>query len=91
MNPLPITLANDAVDMIPLVAIAGGILIALVSIIAGVTGRIIRTRAREQTKREVAAYVAEGSMTAEDAERIVKADLPAWEKGDWGKGARAGC
>jgi hypothetical protein len=29
--------------------------------------------ARERTKREIAAYVAEGSMTPEQAERIIKA------------------
>lgn len=31
---------------------------------------------REQTRREVAAYVAEGSMTADEAERILKAAPP---------------
>lgn len=37
--------------------------------------------AREESRREIAAYVAEGSMSPEDAERILAADMPVWEKG----------
>lgn len=33
--------------------------------------RVKETAEREQTRREVAAYVAEGSMTAEDARKIL--------------------
>lgn len=36
--------------------------------------RLEQTRAREETRRELAAYVAEGSMTPEDAERILCAE-----------------
>lgn len=32
-----------------------------------------KNKLREKTKQEIAAYVAEGSMTPEDAERIIKA------------------
>ena len=35
--------------------------------------KVQQTKAREETKREVAAYVAEGSMTAEDAARFLAA------------------
>ncbi len=33
----------------------------------------LQTKAREESRREVAAYVAEGSMSPEDAERILSA------------------
>lgn len=41
-------------------------------------GRVADTRARERTKREVAAYVAEGSITPDAAERLLKAGSDSW-------------
>lgn len=65
--------------------------IAAVTIVAGVFLEYLTTRlkagvkieqvrAREETRREVAAYVAEGSMTPEDAERILAAEPSASER-----------
>lgn len=59
---------ND--DLILPLIIAGSILIGM--FFKGVT-RIITSSARERTKREIAAYIAEGSMTPEQGERILKA------------------
>ena len=67
-------------DLIPILAIGGGMLIALVAITFGILGRILETKARESTKRELAAYIAEGSMTPEDAETILKSDMASWKK-----------
>lgn len=60
-------------DMIPVIAIAGGLLVAIVGIVMGTTRRIVVARQREQSRREIAAYVAEGSMTAEEGERLINA------------------
>ncbi len=49
-------------------AICGGFLIAIIAIVGGLRN----AREAERTRREVAAYVAEGSMTAEDASLILK-------------------
>ncbi len=35
---------------------------------------ILTTQARERSRREIAAYVAEGSLTPEQGERLVRAD-----------------
>ena len=67
-------------DFQRLFVMGGGILVALVAILTCFIRGLVRTKAREQTKRELAAYVAEGSMKPEDAERIIKADLPKWER-----------
>ncbi len=77
-----LTLATEIApgDVIPIIAIGGGILVALTAIIGGVLHGILRTRAREQSRREIAAYIAEGSMTPDDAERILEAGMRAWEK-----------
>jgi hypothetical protein len=54
---------------------------ALIVIVIGAVKGHFETRAREQTKREVAAYMAEGSITSEDAERILRE--PKRKKSGW--------
>ena len=57
-----------------LIVIFGAIsFIVLISVAFPTISGVLRTRARERTKRELAAYVAEGSMRPEDAERILEA------------------
>lgn len=68
-----VTLANME-EAIPVVAICVGGAITLVWIIFSVIEKTSTNRQREITKRELAAYVAEGSMTPQDAERIIKAE-----------------
>ncbi|MCK4874123.1 MAG: hypothetical protein KAS72_15475 [Phycisphaerales bacterium] len=50
----------------------GGV-IAVVGIACGSFISIIRIRSLERTRREIAAYIAEGSMSAEQGERLMKA------------------
>ena len=38
---------------------------------------ILTTHSKEQSRREIAAYVAEGSISPEQGERLVKADVSA--------------
>ncbi len=37
--------------------------------------RIINNTSRERSRREIAAYIAEGSITPEQGERLIKADI----------------
>ncbi len=68
---MPAILASDSfLD----IAVGGGIAIAIIAIVFSIIRSIMVTRARERTKREVAAYVAEGSMSADDAAKLIKAD-----------------
>lgn len=78
MQPL---LAMDEGLVIPVLAIGGAFVVAILGIVFGTLKSVMETRSREATKRELAAYVAEGSMAPEDAERIVKADMPHSAKG----------
>jgi hypothetical protein len=68
---LPLTLANDDMAMI---TVGGLLVLGLVGILTSFVRNVYRTRAVEQTKREIAAYVAEGSMSPEDGERLIRAD-----------------
>lgn len=64
----------DAGAVIAVIAILGGFTIAMVSIVGGIYSNIRARREREETKRELAAYVAEGSLTPDQAERLIRAD-----------------
>jgi len=70
-----LTLAFDN-GLIPVIAIVGGVAVAIIAIVFGNVASMVQTRNREETKRELAAYVAEGSITPDDAERILKSDAP---------------
>lgn len=67
-----LTLAESARDMIPIIIPLAGMLFAGFCVLVSAMRSVAVNRAREQTKREVAAYMAEGSITAEDAERILR-------------------
>jgi len=73
----PLFLAMDSGDLIPIAGVTGGIAIALVAIIASSVRSGTREREREQTRREIAAYVAEGSMTPEDGVKLIAAGTKA--------------
>jgi hypothetical protein len=55
--------------LIPGIVMGGVVLIVAFNVVAGV----LKTNARERSRREIAAYIAEGSMTAEQGERLMKA------------------
>ena len=53
-----------------------GGLVAVIAIVSSTLSNIIRTSARERSRREIAAYIAEGSMTPEQGERLMAAGKP---------------
>jgi len=50
-----------------------GLIIAVVGIVFGSMCSIVRSVQREKTRREISAYIAEGSLTPEQGERILRA------------------
>ncbi|MCA9293256.1 MAG: hypothetical protein KDA20_05525 [Phycisphaerales bacterium] len=50
--------------------------VGVVAILSGTASSIINTRLRERSRREIAAYIAEGSMTPEQGERLMIAANP---------------
>ncbi len=68
-----LTLAEIQGEVITIIAISGGILIAIVSIILSNFRSLLTARSIEQSRRELAAYVAEGSISPDEAERLLKA------------------
>lgn len=69
-----LTIAQDISDgVIPIVAIGVGGMVGSVFIISHSIRRSIDRKQREESRRELAAYVAEGTMTPENAERLLRA------------------
>ena len=66
--------------LIPVIAITMGCAIGMIAIIATALTRTTVSRHREQTRREVAAYVAEGTISPQDAVAMLNA-------GNMGSGA----
>lgn len=79
---LALTLAGGAESLIEamgdnvVVAIVFGVggVLAFIGIVFGSMVSMNKTKESEKSKRELAAYVAEGSMTPADAERLLRAD-----------------
>lgn len=62
--------------LIAFMAIGGGFCVAIVAIVFTCVKGMLVERSREQTKREMAAYVAEGTVDADKAVAILKARPP---------------
>ncbi len=68
-----LTLGSEIELIIPIAAIVFGALGWIVSIIVGGVRDSKATKQREESRREIAAYIAEGSMTPEQGERLMQA------------------
>ena len=64
---------KDPGELLPFLAVGGGLLVAIVAIVFGTISSVMRTEKVERSRREIAAYIAEGSMTPEEGERLLKA------------------
>ena len=62
------SLANGR-NFVPFLIFAGIIIVVIVKTI----GATVRSNSRERTRREIAAYIAEGTMTPEQGERLMRA------------------
>lgn len=72
-------------NFIALVAITLGCTVGMLGVIGGTISGIVKTRAKELTKRELAAYVAEGSLDPDKAVEMLNAGMKKWETPDMGK------
>lgn len=54
--------------------VGGGLVMIIVAIVTDSWRKVSQTRAKEESRRELAAYVAEGSMSADDAAKLLGKD-----------------
>jgi thiamine monophosphate synthase len=71
MSDLSQSFAQDPTLLIPIVAIGGAFIVAIVAIIFTSIRRIAVNSENEKSRREIAAYIAEGSMTPEQGEKLL--------------------
>ena len=71
MQPILLGAIDD--NIIPILAIGATAVVAIIAIFFGALRRIMHTTDTEKTRREIAAYVAEGSITPEEGERLLNA------------------
>lgn len=70
--PATLAVSEDDVKLIGLVGIlAFGAILAVLHTVR----KVSQTQERERTRREIAAYVAEGSLTPDDAARLLNAGM----------------
>ena len=67
------SLANEPGLLIPIIAIGGVFIAGIIGIVFGSLVKISTTNEHEKSRREIVAYVAEGSITPEDAEKLINA------------------
>ena len=63
----------EQIFQVPTVLFISGGIVGVVAIVAGTVVSIASRRSREQTKREIAAYVAEGTIDPDKAVAMLKA------------------
>ena len=71
MNAPLIASSNDSLVMA--IFFGGGIVVAVVAIVTEAIRKVFQTKAREESRREIAAYVAEGSISPDDAAKLLAA------------------
>ena len=59
--------------MLPVIAITGGLFCAIISIICKSIHKTAAVKAQEESRREIAAYVAEGTISPDDAFKLLSA------------------
>ena len=66
-------ITSDEDQFIPLIIFGTGTIIAVIAIVFSSIKRMVVSSNVEKSRREIAAYIAEGSMTPEDGERLLSA------------------
>lgn len=67
-----LNVSSSPEEWIPIIAVGGGLVVAIVAIVFGTVSGVLKRKAFEESRREIAAYVAEGSISPIDAERMLK-------------------
>ncbi len=73
MSSIIDSVANEPGLLIPIIAVGGGLLVAIVAITLEAIRRMLLVEEQEKSRREIAAYIAEGSMTPEEGAQLMKA------------------
>ena len=73
MNEVIQNLTSDEDLLVPMMVFGAGTIIAVVAIVFSAVKKMVVSSNVEKSRREIAAYIAEGSMTPDDGERLMNA------------------
>ncbi len=71
---------NDTALLIPIILFLVIGVVGVVAVVFGTMTTVVSSKESERTRREIAAYIAEGSMTPEDGQRLIEAGLKGGNK-----------
>ena len=66
-------ISSDPDNLVVFAALGVGGIIATIAIVSGTIYETLKRRGRERTVREISAYIAEGSVSPEQGERLIQA------------------
>ena len=69
MQPIIDAVAEDIYVLIPLSAMS----IAIIGVVGGIVKSIVANKQYEKSRREIAAYIAEGSISPDEGEKLLSA------------------
>ena len=69
-------------NVLALLAVTFGCFVAVVGIVSCTVGGVMKARAKEASRRELAAYVAEGTIDPDKAVAMLNAGMPKYELPD---------
>ncbi len=75
----------EEVMAVIIVGAVGLTIIVVASVAGGVIQSVLKSREKEKSRREIAAYVAEGSISSDEGVKLMDAGRPAWERELWHK------
>jgi len=70
---VPAVLAADADEIVPVLAVGGGLVFGMVWMLAWMINSMYKTKQVERSRREIAAYIAEGTISPEDGVKLMTA------------------
>jgi len=73
INELVHNLTNNEDVLMPIIVFGTGLIIATIAIVFGTIRKVVVSSNVEKSRRDIAAYIAEGSMTSEEGERLLNA------------------
>lgn len=69
-------------SVVAVLSVGGGILLMITLALISARKSVLKSREREQTRRELAAYVAEGTISPDDAVRMMSVGDKSKKQGD---------
>lgn len=69
---LTVAAIESSEDFVKVIAVGGGMIVAVFWLVTSACVKTVRANQAEKTRREIAAYIAEGTISPEQGERLMR-------------------